>query len=98
MAISYINTTEIDNIAKEISSLSSDFNDEINNLFQRFEDVPTITQEWFGNQASFYFNKIALDKKEYINFANKLSDISNKLYSDTSEINSCLKKNINEES
>ncbi len=98
MAISYINTIEVDSIAKDINTLANEYNDEINNLFRRFAEVPTGTQEWVGGQASFYFNKVALDKKQYVDFANKLRSISNKLYSDIYEVNSCLKKNINGES
>ena len=98
MAISYINTIEVDSIAKDINTLANEFNNEINNLFQRFAEVPTSTGEWFGGQASFYFNRVAKDKKQYVEFANKLRDVSNKLYSDIAEVNSCLKKNINGES
>ncbi len=98
MAISYINTIEVDSIAKEINTLANEFNNEINNLFNRFAEVPTTTQEWVGDQASFYFNTIAQDKKQYVDFANKLRNVSNKLYSDIAEVNSCLKKNIDNES
>lgn len=97
MAISYINTIEVGNIAKDINTLANEFNHEINNLFHRLAEVPNSTGEWFGGQASYYFNTIAKDKNQYIEFANKLRDISNMLYLNVSEVNSCLKKNINGE-
>lgn len=98
MAISYVNTTEAENIAKDIISLATDFNTEINNLFLRFSEVPSVTKEWVGNQAIVYFNKIAQDKKQYNDFANNLKDIGYKLNKDLYDINMKIKNNINEES
>lgn len=98
MAISYMNTVEVENIAKEVLSLSNEFNVEINNLFNRFSEVPDISKEWVGSQASFYFKKVANDKKKYIDFANKLKDIGYKLSNDVYEVQTCMKKNIYEES
>lgn len=97
MAISYINTTEVENISKELISLAEDFNKEINNLFTRFSEVPYLTQEWVGQKSIFYFNCLAQDKQKYINFGNQLKDVGYKLSSGTSEIKSCIKKNINNE-
>ena len=98
MAISYINTNEVDNIAKEINSLVDDLNNEINNLFTRFSEVPTITQGWVGEKSFFYFNKDAENKKQYIEFINKLRDISYKLNRDSYEIQTCIKKSTSGES
>ena len=98
MAISYINTSEVDSIAKEINTLADEFNEEINKLYQRLLAVPTNSKEWFGKQSNYYFGRISKDKQQYIDFGNKIREISNKLYSDANEVNICLKNNINGES
>lgn len=98
MAISYVNTIEVENIQKELILLANEFNDEINKLFLRFSEVPTITKEWVGNQAVYYFRKAASDKQQYNDFANKLKDIGYKLSMDMYEVKSCLNKSLNEES
>ena len=61
-------------------SLVNDLNTEINNLFNRFSEVPSVTKEWVGQQAQFYFR------------------IGYKLSTDVFEMNTCINKNINEES
>ena len=98
MAISYANTTEIQNIANDLISLADELNLEINNLFTRFSDVPTVTKEWVGDKSVFYFNFIASDKKQYNDFAAKLKDIGYKLSMNSYEIQNCIKKNIDIES
>lgn len=98
MNISYVNTNEVESISKELISLANDFNNEINNLFNRFSEVPTVTQEWVGDKAQFYFKKVANDKQQYNNFASKLKDIGYKLSTDMYEIKTCINKNYNEES
>lgn len=97
MAISYVNTTEVESIAKDLISLSNEFNTEINNLFSRFSEVPSVTKEWVGNKAIFYFGKVSLDKRQYNNFATKLRDIGYKLSTDVYEIQTVMNKNNNEE-
>lgn len=97
MAISYINTVKVENISKDILSLANDLNTEINNLFNRFSEVPTVTREWVGQQAQTYFRIVASEKKQYTNFVNDLRDIGHKLSTDVYEIQTCINKNINEE-
>ena len=98
MAISYINTTEVENISQEILSLTNELNTEINNLFLRLSEVPDITKEWVGQQATFYFKKVSSDKKQYIEFLDKLRDIGYKLSTDVSEIQTCINNNNYNES
>lgn len=97
MAISYINTTEVESIANDMISLANEFNTEIDNLFKRFSEVPHTTREWVGNQSEFYFNKIANDKNQYTDFANLLKSIGNKLNSDANEAKNCINKNYEQE-
>ena len=90
MAVTYFNSTEIESIAKDIYELSYQFEDEINRLFKRFEDVPTVTKEWIGNKSNYYFNSIALDKKYYTDFAESLRQISYNLNNTVNEVNKCI--------
>lgn len=98
MAISYINTVEVESISKEIETYAKEYEDLINSLFLKYSEVPTITKEWVGRQADFYFQKALEDKKQYIEFANKLKELSLKIKSDSLEIESCMNKNLEEES
>lgn len=94
MAISYIETSEVESISKEILSLTTELNSEINNLFTRFAEVPTITKEWVGTQSNYFFNKTETEKKQYIDFIDKLKDIGYKLSKDVIEIQTCINNNI----
>ena len=93
--ISHINTAEVDNIAKELSSLVNDLDAEFNALFTRFSNVPTVTREWVGNQANFYFKKTALDKQRYTLFTNELRKISQELSAEASSAQNYIKANNN---
>ncbi len=97
IAITYINTQEVANISKDIISLTDDLNREFTNLFTRFSGVPTITKEWVGNQASIYFDKVASDKQQYINFCNQIRNIGYKLTNNLYEVQNCINKNNTEE-
>ena len=98
MAISYINTSEVEDISKEIISLSNDLNDEFVNLFTRLSEVPTISKEWVGEQAEFYFKRVSFDKKNYIDFVNCLRNIGYILSKNVYYVQNCINENINEES
>ena len=97
MAISYINTDEVKNIAKDINSLTDDLNSEFINLFTRFSEVPNVTKEWIGNKSEFYFNTIAKDKKQYLNFVKSLKAIAANLNMAVDDMQDCVIKNIKEE-
>lgn len=97
MAISYINTTEVELIAKEINSLASEFQTEINNLFKRFSEVPVVTKEWTGDKSKFYFDTVEKDKQKYIDFANSISNLGLTLNNNIYEITSCINKSYNDE-
>lgn len=97
MAISYINTEEVKNIAKDIVSLANDLDYEFNNLFKRFSDVPTVTKEWVGNQANYYFNHIEKDKKQYMDFSNEIRNIGKKIDEDVNQIQSSINMNNSDE-
>lgn len=97
MAISYANTDKIMAISKKIKSLSLDLDKEIDDLFTRFSEVPTLTGEWVGQTSEYYFKTIAKDKKKYKNFISEIRDVANKLDKDCSDIQSCINKCMNNE-
>lgn len=97
MNITYINTTELEEIAKQLIEYAGDFESEINSLFTRFSDVPYITKEWVGNKSEFYFNRIGNDKQKYITFANNLRQIGYEINKVVSDTQNCMARNDNEE-
>lgn len=90
MAITYANTEEIETIANELISLSNEYSTEINNLFKRIAAVPTDTKEWTGTQSKKYCSIISKDKVQFLEVANQLKYISNKIKADVLEINNCI--------
>lgn len=93
--ISYADTNELENIAKEISFLASDLATELNSLFNRLSSVPTDTKEWVGTQADFYFAKVETDKKQYIDIVDKIKEFSRELNSEIVDIREAIKTNNN---
>lgn len=97
MAISYVNTVDVLNISKEILTLTEELDKEIDSLFTRFSEVPTVTGEWVGQTSQFYFDKIANDKKKFKKFISEIRDVGYKLSKDSSEIQACITKCIKNE-
>lgn len=97
MAVTYFNSTEVENISKDIFELSTQFEEEMTNLFKRFEDVPYVTKEWIGDKANFYFNHIALDRKQYMDFAESLKKISYNLNDTIADVNKNIEDTKNKE-
>ena len=97
MAISYMNTDEVQNIVKDINYLTDELNREFNSLFLRFSEVPTVTKEWIGGQSEFYFNAVAKDKKKYLNFVKALKSVSKNLNNAVENMQDTINKNIKQE-
>jgi hypothetical protein len=91
MAITYFNSTEVESISNDIYELATQFEDEMTSLFKRFEEVPYVTKEWIGDKANFYFNYIALDRKQYMDFAESLKKISYNLNDTVLDVNKNIK-------
>ena len=98
MAITHMDTTEVGNIANDIRTLVDEYNDTIDRLFKRMENVPEVTREWVGTQANVYFERVAAEKQQYINLSDQLKEIASKLDSDSFAMQNCITKNNNEES
>lgn len=91
--ITKVNTDKMEEISKDINSAINDLEDEINALFNRFANVPTGTKEWIGNQANYYFSRIALDKKQYLMLIGRLKSIAKEIGSEASSIQTSIKSN-----
>lgn len=98
MGLSYFNSNEVESIAVDIKNYATEFNTEIDNLFRRLSEVPTVTKEWVGGQSELYFRMICTDKDKYKDFGNKLYKIGEVLSSDINDVQTCAKENqANEE-
>ena len=90
-------THEITELAKDIISLATDYETEINNLFRRFSNVPLITREWVGNEAEQYFNIVSFDQQDYINIGETIKAYANKLIEDAESIDETINNVLKEE-
>ena len=98
MAVTYINTDELEDISRNIVSLSKDLSDEFNSLFDRLINVPTVTQEWIGRQSQYYFRKAYYDKRQYSVFANKINELGTRIGTDARTMGTYIKSNLDQES
>ena len=92
MNFSYANGQSITDIAKEIISLSNEYNIEITNLFKKLTGISTDTKEWIGTKATKYTDIVSLDKQQYIDFYNHLKEFSEILIDISENIDICVKK------
>ena len=97
ISITHMDTTEVGNIANDILTLTNEYDDTIDRLFKRLENVPEVTREWVGGQAKIYFGKIATEKSQFMNLSRQLKDIAHKLQKDSFAMQNCITKNHNEE-
>lgn len=95
--ITKIDTREIEQIAKDLKQLADDYNSLITSFFKRMNEVTTITKEWVGNQANFYFDKVFQDKMMYIEYGNMLRNIPTKLDNDLISISTHITKSTKRE-
>lgn len=91
--ISYVDTDEVNSIAREINDATSDLEAEINNLFKRLAEVLTVTKEWMGGQAEKYFAKTESDKRTYDQAVLQLRDFSQELSREAGRVEANVKEN-----
>lgn len=92
--ITYADTDKIKDIAKDIDVLANEYLKEINNMFKRFANVPRGTEEWVGQSADYYYEKISYDKIDFVKFGENIKTYSKKLMSDADSIKSTVKNNV----
>ena len=91
MAITYVDTDELSSLVTDINALVQEYNREINRLFTKFSNVPTVTKEWVGDSAEYYFSNIMLDKSDFLNFGNQLYEYTKYLNTICSSVHSRVK-------
>jgi hypothetical protein len=97
MAITYANLDELHSISKEIVQLANDFDYEINGLFKRISQMPTVTREWVGPTANMYVSKALKDKVQYNTFASDLKNLGFEIESNAYNIQECIITNSRNE-
>lgn len=91
-AITYIDTAKVNEIVKDLAKYADEYTEKINKLFNRFKDVTSITEEWFGNKAELYFRAISMDRAKFISFGNNLKNIVGKLDIEVNLVSSNITK------
>ena len=92
MAITYVDTDRLRDIASKIETHTNDYEREVNSLFKRFEEVPYSSKEWVGNQSEEYFKRVAMDKSNFIEIANMLRKYVKKINDDADRIEDDIKR------
>ncbi|MBR2708861.1 hypothetical protein IKE98_00820 [Candidatus Saccharibacteria bacterium] len=90
--ISYINTSEVERIATEMSKRINTLDGYFNSLFKRLENVPDVTREWVGDSSKKYFSTLARDKVAYLNLVSDLKKISKELKNEASSTETLITK------
>ena len=98
MAISYVNTQELDNVGSELVSLAQELEKKFTSLYNRLSSVPNVTKEWVGDKAVFYFNRVKEDKQSYMNFAQKIKDVGFMIKNNAAQIQNTINNNYKKES
>ena len=89
--ISYIYTERVNDIAGELILAAEKLSQEFTALFKRLEEVPSVTKEWTGNQADFYFSEVVLDKQQYMLFVDTLRRIGEGLKAEATNAEAGIK-------
>jgi len=63
-----IDTRKMRECGNEIMKLSISVGDDINNLFDRIQNIPTVTCEWVGQAAEAYASRAKKEKLVYLQF------------------------------
>ena len=91
--ITYVDTNELEEIAKDFQKATNDFEKEIDSLYRRLSNVPTSTREWIGGKANIYFSRVISDKKQYTQLIETMRSIERELFNQAAEIKNRIKAN-----
>lgn len=65
MADIQVDTKRLNECGNEIMKLANEFNEELDMLFKRIENIPTVTHEWVGDSANKFVALSKIDKVQY---------------------------------
>ena len=91
--IKYVDTNELGSISRELQKAANDLDFEFNAIFKRLEDIPTVTKEWVGNQAEYYFNRALLEKKQYTMFVDGIRKLGEEISTEASTMQEHINSN-----
>lgn len=91
--ISYADTGEMQQIAKELKSLSDDLDLEIKSMYERFSNVPEHTREWVGGQSKYYFRCAARDKKQYLDLSRGIRRLGVEILGEVQDLDDIVMRN-----
>lgn len=92
--ITYIDTEQLIQLAREIDEISSNYSTELNKIYTRLCDVPTISKEWVGQKAEYYFKDAQEEKAQCDRFIQALSNITNEMRLIASESEQTIESNM----
>jgi len=95
--ITKFDTNKVDEIKTDLNNLADEYTALITKFFKRMEEIPTITREWIGNQAEYYFGTVSREKINYVNYGILLKNIPTKLGNDLDQISNQINKVIKRE-
>lgn len=65
MAEIQVDTKKLNECGNEIMKLANELNEELDMLFKRIENIPTVTHEWVGDSANKFAALSKIDKVQY---------------------------------
>lgn len=92
-----VDTDKLRSIAKDIDLLVNDCKIEINNVYNRINNMPSTTREWVGNTANDYARLVMLEKKGAMNTMDDVKKYSTTLKNIASEVDRIIAKAKEEE-
>lgn len=72
MAEIEVNTTKLRECGNDIMSIANSLENDINDLFDRINNMPVNTYEWTGEAAMAFAKRAKLEKQQYIELKNCL--------------------------
>ena len=70
------NTMEMRQIASEIKALAVDYQTKISQMYSKFSNMPTVTNEWTGGQAQKYVSYVLLEKQDMMFVGDQLKEFA----------------------
>ncbi len=70
-----INTNKLRECGQDIIQLEKEYVQLINELFNRIEQVPTVTEEWLGVSSLRYSKQVGTEKEPYLLYGQELKRI-----------------------
>ena len=87
-----IDTKKIEKCGLDLIKLSQDLFSVCNSMYDRINNMPTMTGEWVGQAALEFSKKANIDKVQVVDLKNKLYSFGNELIKYAGDYESVVKK------